>query len=760
MGLTCGFLFMLSGMANTIVVKNIEELKKANSSVVPGDVVLLQNGTWNNVRILLTASGTAEKPIIFKAQTPGQVRITGNSFLKIGGNYLVVEGLYFRDGFAGDDPVIDFRVDKKQLANNCRVTNTVIESFNNPKRMEENYWIQFFGKRNRIDHCSFSGKLNMGVLLAVILDDDRSRENFHSIDHNYFGQRLPLASNSGEIIRVGVSQHCEFNSNTQIIDNFFEHCDGETEIVSIKSGSNLVRNNLFKECQGSVVLRHGNFNTVENNIFLGNNKEGTGGVRVINKGQWVVNNLFYECRGVGFRSPLSIMNGVPNSPAFRYVAVTEAVISNNSFVNCTPISFCEGSDTERTVIPSKVFFGRNLFYNTRDKKIYNTYDDIGGISFATNIVSSAIEQDLVSGFTKAQLTLAKEGYVTASPYKGMGSRIYDSVKQIAPTRLQDGLPQSPGFTGKEKIRSIESNAYTQCGAVFLKTAKKDKLATTLTVQCPDATSLLKAIASTSHEKKEIWLTGNNYALSVPIDISSDVRIRSMSKGVISISMPSTAPYCIQVKGGYNVTLDGLVLNLEGNKAAQFISTDTSGSSSHSNIRIQNCSFSNYTGVFFHASKYTTSDSIVIRNNKFTGNKGKLFDFYNENDKKGYYNVEKLVIDNNKFERQEGQLLGMLRGGNDESTMGPLLIFRNNSISFCNSGQESLIRLNGTQRSFIEHNFFTSSNTDYTLIQFEDAVRAIHTYQDNKIINCGQVIKNKFVDEKGNTVSTTVQISRP
>ena len=79
----------------------------------------------------------------------------------------------------------------------------------------------------------------MGVLMAVIIDDERSRENFHSIDHNYFGLRIPLASNSGEIIRIGVSQHCEFNSNTQITDNFFEHCDGETEIISIKSGSNV-----------------------------------------------------------------------------------------------------------------------------------------------------------------------------------------------------------------------------------------------------------------------------------------------------------------------------------------------------------------------------------------------------------------------------------------------------------------------------------------------------------------------------------------
>jgi poly(beta-D-mannuronate) lyase len=60
--------------------------------------------------------------------------------------------------------------------------------------MDENNWVTFYGKNNELDHCSFIDKKNMGVLLAVILDDERSRENFHSIDHNYFGRRLPLAS--------------------------------------------------------------------------------------------------------------------------------------------------------------------------------------------------------------------------------------------------------------------------------------------------------------------------------------------------------------------------------------------------------------------------------------------------------------------------------------------------------------------------------------------------------------------------------------
>ncbi|RDJ93824.1 hypothetical protein B4Q13_19215, partial [Lacticaseibacillus rhamnosus] len=88
----------------------------------------------------------------------------------------------------GNEAVIDFRINSKQLANNCRVTNTVIDDFNNPKRLDENYWVSFSGKNNRVDHCTFLNKKNMGVLMAIVLDDDRSR---HSHLHRQRAIRQP-----------------------------------------------------------------------------------------------------------------------------------------------------------------------------------------------------------------------------------------------------------------------------------------------------------------------------------------------------------------------------------------------------------------------------------------------------------------------------------------------------------------------------------------------------------------------------------------
>jgi len=741
-----------AGMAETVLVKDADDLKKANRKAKPGDLIILQNGEWKNITIELDCEGTAGQPITFKAQSAGGVKITGKSKLRLGGRFIIVDGLFFTNGSAGDDAVIDFRIDKKQLANDCRVTNTVISSFNNAKRMDDNYWVQFYGKRNRLDHCTFLDKKNMGVLLAVILDDERSRENFHSIDHNYFGYRLPLASNSGEIIRVGVSQHCEFNSNTQIIDNFFEHCDGETEIVSIKSGSNVVRNNLFKECQGSVVLRHGNFNTVENNIFLGNNKPGTGGVRVINKGQWVVNNLFYQCRGVGFRAPLSIMNGVPNSPAFRYVAVTDAVIMNNSFVNCTPISLCEGSDTERSVIPTKVLFEKNIFYNTRDEKIYNAYDDISGISFNANSVSSQVPQSLAKGFYKVQVsTMAAQPATIPVIAVNMPLRVSDSLKEAAALRLSKTLPLTAGFTNKKLLQSIVNNAYKNSGAPASMFKNQKTKTAGISKSCSNAEEVVAALKKNNFEATEILLTGNEYVFSKPLEVNTKLLLKTNVKGPIKFILDNKEPFLLEVKAGGALTLTGLNLDLQGNRADYLISTDASGSSGHSNISIKNCSFSNNEGAFFTAAKYSVLDSMIVTNNKFNNNKGQLFNFFNEDDKKGYYNVEKLTISNNVFDRQQAPIISMLRGGNDESTLGPLLQFSNNTITESDSKEMPLVLLNGTQLSFVTGNRFSNANTGNTTIQYVDAVRAVHTYQNNSFRNSGKVLTNKFTEEKNNSI---------
>ena len=741
-------LILLSNVINakTILVKNTAELNEANSMAQPGDSVILQNGEWKNCKIELNAKGNSLHPIVFIAQTPGKVLITGFSTLKIGGEYLEINGLNFTNGYSGDDAVITFQINKNQLANHCRVTNTVINGFNNTKRLDQNYWISFYGQFNRLDHCSIENKLNMGVILAVILDDDRSRQNFHSIDHNYFGYRLPLASNTGEIIRVGVSEHCEFNSNTIITNNLFEHCDGEAEVISIKSCSNQISNNVFKECQGNVVLRHGNFNTVENNIFLGNGKAGTGGVRVINKGNWVVNNLFYKCRGVDFRSPLSIMNGVPNSPAYRYVAVTEAVIANNSFVDCSPMSFCEGSDAERSVQPKNVEFVNNLVLNNLGSPVYFQNDDISGIHFSSNAVNSEIGQKLTKGFIKTSISSIKMDGIGFPSTALKTVKLSDSLQTVSIKRLEHPLVEKAGFSDIKSLKSITQKSYDASGASWFSKKSTIKTSKNIVVNCGTGKEIIVALNNSSSNNLTIILTAQNYTFDVPLEINKNVLFKSNTKGFITFNTTnSNLPYLIQLHAGYSLNLQNLQIDLKNITTNLFLTTDTSGSCEHSNLVINNCMFANLNQPFFNAPKSSVLDSMVVKNSTFTGFNGTLFNFGNENDNKGYYNVEHLMINNNTFENGRGQLLTMLRSGKDESTMGPFLYFKNNIVRNVNSSNNtSLINLFGTQNSWITNNTISNANSGKQLVIYEDVVKAKHIIENNTIKASGSITKNKYV----------------
>lgn len=294
--------------------------------------------------------------------------------------------MVFTDGSTPNEAVIVFRNEKNEVANNCRVTNCVIDGFNPPNRFDKQDWVHIYGKNNRVDHCYFGGKLNSGVTLVVKLNDKKNRENYHRIDHNYFGERQRLGSNGGETLRIGVSTFSLMSSNTIVEQNYFEKCNGETEHVSVKSSDNILRNNIFYECEGSLVLRHGNRNLLEGNFFIGNNKPETGGIRVINRGHTIRNNHFQELYGDRFRSALSVMNGVPNSLINRYHQVDGVTIEGNKFINCENIKFGVGSDNERTAVPINTTLRNNMFYMPNKSNVFTALDDISGITFKDNLV--------------------------------------------------------------------------------------------------------------------------------------------------------------------------------------------------------------------------------------------------------------------------------------------------------------------------------------------------------------------------------------
>lgn len=359
-------LFSQNTFAKEYLVKTPDEYKEISADLNAGDVIVLANGVWNNFEILFKAKGTEKAPVTLRAETPGKVVLSGLSNLRLSGEYLVVSGLVFKDGYTPTGEVISFKQDDDNLANHSRVTQVVIDNFSNPEKFEQDKWVAMYGKHNRFDHNNLVGKRNAGVTMAVRLPNENSQQNYHRIDHNYFGPRPVLGSNGGETLRIGTSHFSLTDSFTTIENNYFDRCNGEVEIISNKSGKNRILNNVFFESRGTLTLRHGNGNLVEGNIFFGNGVDHTGGIRVINRDQIIRNNYMEGLTGYRFGSGFTIMNGVPNSTINRYHQVDNALIENNTIVNVEHIHFAAGSDAERSAAPINSKFQNNLIFNNKN----------------------------------------------------------------------------------------------------------------------------------------------------------------------------------------------------------------------------------------------------------------------------------------------------------------------------------------------------------------------------------------------------------
>lgn len=364
-----------------------------------GDTIVLKNGTWTNQSISLRAEGTSDMPIVLMAETPGQVILNGTSKLAFSGKYILIDGLYFKDGNLSGSDVISFRTSSSSLAENCRLTNTTIENYNPPLKTTDSKWVSLYGKNNRVDHCSFINKTNSGTLLVVWLASGTTPN--HTIDYNYFGYRNANLDNDGnelngqEIIRIGDSSHSMQTAGVVVSNNFFEHCNGEIEIISNKSCENIFSNNVFYECSGMLTLRHGNRCTVEGNYFFGNGVSESGGVRIIGEDHKVYNNYFENLTGTGYRAALCIVRGKEDSELNEYFQVKNALVAFNTFVNCKQsFSINYNSSTSLTLPPIGTNIAHNHVYNTSSSNnnvaVYLVNVEAMDISWKNNLMNQGV----------------------------------------------------------------------------------------------------------------------------------------------------------------------------------------------------------------------------------------------------------------------------------------------------------------------------------------------------------------------------------
>ena len=458
--LVCSFTMFSQTTHN---INDPESLTALSSTLAAGDTVILADGTYtSDARIKFSpTTGTAAMPIIFRPQTPGGVKFTGGLKMSIGGDYVIVDGFHWLGGY-GASNFIEFR-DGSDYANYSTIQNCAIDGLQvDPDDLEpgtsvKHRWIVLYGTYNTVINCSFMNKTNAGALILVELEYNASPDDGvtntrcnvvgHTISNNYFYKYAkidPALTNAGdsETIRVGTSEYQNVDSSTTISNNYFVEADGENEIITNKSKNNTYINNTFRRCRGSLVLRHGSHATVDGNYFLGEDVDGTGGIRIVDSNHIITNNYIQDCITVGdnaiWNNGITFLGGSANNAVIctstsvsnSYQKALNITLSNNSIVNTNaPLFFNVNTgtnDVTGTVSNNLIYFAAadpNLS-NVISGNTASAYTDFGtALTYTGNDYKGATLGVTNTGFTEnTGITASPNGEIfTFSGATGKGA---------------------------------------------------------------------------------------------------------------------------------------------------------------------------------------------------------------------------------------------------------------------------------------------------------------------------------------------------
>ena len=389
--------------STTRTVATVAQFKDALASMNPGDTVLVLDGTYNVGGLKVTKGGSALKPILVKSKNLYGARITGPTYLNLSyQSYVTYEGF-------------DIQVDpgstifKMEGCSNVRITR-------NWMRMptltdtQTSKWITIGdlwdsevcnSHDNRFDHNLFDGKFDQGAW--VVIDGSHGTipaiSQHDRIDHNIFRNNTPRVTNEKETIRIGVSDLCKLDAYTVVEYNLFEDCDGDPEIVSLKSCKDTVRYNTFRRCVGTVSLRQGNNSVVEGNFFYGEGKTtlfesnaiGCGGVRVYGMNHKIINNYFEGLTGDKWDAACVFTNGdvtnTSSSNSSHFIPENNVFAFNTLVDNKSNIEVGFDNGGSYGLAPKNNIIANNIVVSTANPLIkYYSTASLAGVSFNNNIM--------------------------------------------------------------------------------------------------------------------------------------------------------------------------------------------------------------------------------------------------------------------------------------------------------------------------------------------------------------------------------------
>lgn len=390
------FLFVLfsivsSASGREVAVNSTEGLKAYLKEAKAGDTIYVYDGDYKG-GFSINASGTSTQPITIIAENTGKARFL--DFIRLNGTHIVLSGFYFAE-----------KGGLYVAGQNCRITRCTMNNIEHAK------WLQLSSRSQQIeiDYCLFENKENNKRLTKncqVLQVNTNGSNERHHIHHNHF-RNIPkgISSGSYETIQLISSDNpADPKAYTRnIVEyNLFENCDGDSEIISVRSNGNILRYNTFRDSAGELVLRQGDDNHVEGNFFFGTK---TKGIRLQGAGQVIVNNYFYNTR-----KAVSFMDGTQDK---AYARVERAKVMHNTIVNCSLGMSIGLNDSKYPnqggYEPKECLIANNIFKVSGQVLTFENGDKPEGWIWKNNIFSGRLGAQEIDGLTSADPMLTRTG---------------------------------------------------------------------------------------------------------------------------------------------------------------------------------------------------------------------------------------------------------------------------------------------------------------------------------------------------------------
>jgi poly(beta-D-mannuronate) lyase len=243
--------------AEVHVVDSLETLAARIKTAAPGDTVVMKNGTYTTERdILVECAGTAELPIIIRAESIGGVEIAGAGGFDVEepALHVAIAGFVFTHASG-----------KNTVGPGTRHVRFTRNTF---RCVGDGHFLSVSGDDMQIDFNDFGPKTSPGTMIAVSGTGSQVARRIW-IHRNYFHDFANDGSGGAEMIRFGLLSAHRLSVGAGLVEhNLFVGCRGTNEMISNRSSGNTYRYNTFLDSPTShLTVRQGNDCAIYGNVF-------------------------------------------------------------------------------------------------------------------------------------------------------------------------------------------------------------------------------------------------------------------------------------------------------------------------------------------------------------------------------------------------------------------------------------------------------------------------------------------------------------